>query len=245
MTEEQQWQEQLLDAICDPQWQAQPLLPAAALAVYRNNYRVSLMEMLAIAYPIIKQLVGDSFFEGLAREFVCATPSRSGNLHVYGEGFASFIRHFSHARSLPYLADVAAMEWGLHRGYYAADYTAFDGASIGQVPQDQWGELKLPLAPPCTLLQSAWALDQIHAYHQPGHSAKPFALEQAQHLIVFRLHGQMQLRQLDPAGYRFMQCLQQEQTLDQATSSALAIDPDFDLQGLLLAGLQSGWFCQP
>jgi len=56
-----------------------------AIEIYRNNYRGNLHDALAGAYPVIKQLVGDEFFRFLARKYIEKYPSRSANLHQYGE----------------------------------------------------------------------------------------------------------------------------------------------------------------
>lgn len=245
MTEAEYWQQLLLDAITDPQWQPHADFPEHALAVYRNNYRVGLMEMLAIVYPVVRQLVGEDFFTALAREFVRATPSHSGNLHRYGQTFADFILHFPHTAGLPYLPDVARMEWGLHHGYYASDSTPFDIGSLTTIPQAQWGELRLPLDAALSLLISPWALSAIHAFHQPGGAAAPVTLAQPENLLLWRQAGEMQLQTLSDSQACWLQQLQAGHTLDEATTAALAIAADFDLQSLLLQGLQAGWFGVP
>lgn len=245
MHDAQRWQQTLLDAITAAQWQDHATLPANALAVYRNNYRVGLMEMLALVYPIVQQLLGTEFFGALSREFVRATPSCSGNLHRYGAGFADFIAGFAPAAEWPYLPDVAHMEWALHRGYYAPDTAHLDISTLAALPPARWGELRLPLDASLSLLRSPWALSAIHAYHQPGSTQQPFALAQAENLLLWREHGAMQLRPVDDASAAFLHHLQQGETLDEATAAALAATPDFALQDTLLTGLQHGWFAQP
>ncbi|OHC67054.1 MAG: hypothetical protein A2045_15560 [Rhodocyclales bacterium GWA2_65_20] len=244
MTNVQRWQHELLDAITAAQWQAHPELPAHALAVYRNNYRVGLMEMLALVYPIVQQLLGVEFFGALSREFVRATPSHSGNLHRYGAGFADFIAGFAPAAEWPYLPDVARMEWALHRGYYAPDSVHLDVATLAALSPTQWGALRLPLDASLSLLRSPWALSAIHAYHQPGATRQPFTLAQAENLLLWREHGAMQLRPVADAPAAFLLRLQHGATLDEATAAALLVAPDFALQDTLLTGLQHGWFAQ-
>lgn len=244
MTDAQRWQHALLDAITAPQWQAHATLPANALAVYRNNYRVGLMEMLAIVYPIVQQLLGAEFFGALSREFVRATPSHSGNLHRYGAGFADFIAGFAPAAEWLYLPDVARMEWALHRGYYAPDSARLEVTTLAALPPAQWSELRLPLDASLSLLRSPWALSAIHAYHQPGATRQPFTLVQAENLLLWREHGQMQLCRMDDAPAEFLYRLQLGATLDEATAAALSVTPDFALQHTLQTGLQHGWFAQ-
>jgi hypothetical protein len=80
------------------------------LAIYRANAAASVAAALSGAYPVLRQVVGDGFFAGLARGYQRDAPSTSGDLTDYGEHFAGFIDGFPHARSLPYLADLARLE---------------------------------------------------------------------------------------------------------------------------------------
>ena len=47
------------------------------LNVYRNNVFVSLMEALGEIFPVCKQVVGDAFFNAMARQYVDRHPPRS------------------------------------------------------------------------------------------------------------------------------------------------------------------------
>jgi hypothetical protein len=79
-----------------------------AVGVYRNNYRGNLHDALAGAYPVIVQLVGEDFFRYMARCYIGAHPSRSGNLYHYGDKLAEFVADFEPAQGLAYLADAGA-----------------------------------------------------------------------------------------------------------------------------------------
>ena len=70
---------------------------ARRLRLYRNNLFESLTAALAAVYPVTQQLVGEDFFRALARRFIPAFPSRSGNLHDFGAELPAFIRGFEPA----------------------------------------------------------------------------------------------------------------------------------------------------
>ncbi|MBY0556645.1 MAG: DUF692 family protein, partial [Burkholderiaceae bacterium] len=89
------------------------------LALYRGNLTVNWSKTLASAYPVVRQLVGDEFFDGLARAYGRAWPSGDPDLNLFGDHFEAFLRSFVHVAELPYLADMAALEWALHRAHYA------------------------------------------------------------------------------------------------------------------------------
>ncbi len=103
---------------------------AARLAVYRNNWRCNLRNALAAAYPVVKRLVGDEFFNWMSDQYIDAHPSTSGNLDEYGREFSAFIRAFPAAESLPYLGDVAQLELLIDRLMAAPNVPGGDGVAM-------------------------------------------------------------------------------------------------------------------
>lgn len=102
-----EWQRQLVSAVVDsddPQWQ-----------IHRNNWRCNLRGALRTGYPVIERLVGAKFFDYCADCYIDAQPSRSSNLEHYGAEFSLFLRDFPAAQSLPYLSDVAALEFAIEQ----------------------------------------------------------------------------------------------------------------------------------
>ena len=117
--------------------------PARRLAVYRNNVMVSLIDALATSFPVAQELVGEDFFRAMAAEFVRRQPPRSRVLARYGDRLPDFIADFEPARSVPYLADLARLEFARIQAYHAADAEALspaaaaaalrDGADVGRL----------------------------------------------------------------------------------------------------------------
>lgn len=240
MSDAARWQQSLLDAITTPDWDDDPRFAANPLAVYRNNYRVGLMALLQQVYPLLGELLGKDFFEAVCREYVRATPSRSGNVHEYGATLADFLTSFPHTQQWPYLPDVARWEWAWHRGYYAANLEPFSLAELASIAPEQWLELTLTPLPSSTLLHSPWALSAIYRLHRDNGPAD-FTLAQDEWLLIWRDDGEMRYETLSAAAYAWLAALQQGHTLLAALDAALAIDAAFDFQPLLLQALQQGW----
>lgn len=82
------------------------------IQIYRNNFIISLSEVLSATYPMVKELVGDTCFDGLAHSHILNYLPTSGDVNLYGKHFDQTIRHTSIViDSVPYLADVANFEW--------------------------------------------------------------------------------------------------------------------------------------
>lgn len=171
--------------------------PARRFAVYRNNVLVSLVDALADTYPVTQTLVGEEFFRAMATIFARANPPLSPVLAYYGKEFADFIATFPPAATLPYLADLARLEY-LRVAAYHADDTPDHApdvvtASMATLLAD---EAALPttvfaLHPSVHILASAHPVVALWAAHQsddPSHSLATIALDRAETALVFR-HG--------------------------------------------------------
>ncbi|WP_372833199.1 HvfC/BufC N-terminal domain-containing protein, partial [Puniceibacterium confluentis] len=92
-------------------------------AVYRNNVAVSLRDALETGYPAIARLLGRENFRHVAGLHLRASPPETPCMMLYGADFPDFLASLAPLAHLPYLADVARIEWGLRCAYHAADST--------------------------------------------------------------------------------------------------------------------------
>lgn len=232
MTPEARWQAELLELIAQPEQlpdETQGLNPAG-LAVYRNNYRVGLIETLQMIYPVCGQIVGEDFITGLAREYSKQHASHSGNLHRYGGGFGDFLQHFPPAQALPYLADVARLEWAVHRSYYAIDQLALRADALAGIAPEQFGLLRFSLCDSCRVLASPWPVVAIWQGHQPGQQLQVDLHGGGQTALVSRHGGKVNVQAQTAGMAALLQALQDGQPLGEAAGLALSAQSDFDLQ---------------
>ena len=138
------------------------------MAIYRANMVAAAEKALASAYPVIRQVVGDDFFHGLAREYQRGTPSTSGDLTEFGATFGAFLAAFEHTRSMPYLPDLARLEWAVHRASGAADAPDWDAASLGTVEPERQAAIRFLWAPGTAIVGSVHPIVRIWTIHQAG-----------------------------------------------------------------------------
>ena len=207
-----------------------------AIEVYRNNYRGNLHDTLAGAYPVIGQLVGKDFFRLLTRKFIGQHLSRGGNLHHYGAEMAHFITTFEPARELPYLSDVATLEWACHCAYFSDDADMLDIAKLAQVSPEQYADLILHLNPACHLVRSRYPIAAIWHAHQPGaNSDFHIDLDSGpSNALVSRKEDIVVVSALAEADAAWLQNLRAGTPLGAATAATQERYPDFDLQAALL-----------
>lgn len=215
------------------------LTPVRRLGIYQHNAKTTLTSGLASLYPVVLNIVGAPFFLALAAEYIAATPSRSGDLHDYGASFADFILGYSPLDELPYLADVAKLEWRWHVAFHAADATAFDVTRLQEIPAEDVGALQFRLAPAVSLITSAYPLLQIWSFNMTNAQSDDDAassdslidweIEEA-YFVISRSDNTVEIRALSHAAYTFLAALCAKSSLANAFDAALSLDAQFDLQ---------------
>jgi hypothetical protein len=223
-------------------FRAAPDAALARLAVYRGNVVGACTKALAGAYPIVAKIVGESFFEGLAREYLRRFPSTSGDLNEFGASLAQFVARFEHTRDLPYLPDVARMEWLAHRAYYARDTAAPDAVGLAAALERDEGALRLALAPACALLGSPWPLARIWEVHQDDYEGE-FSVDfeaGAERILVYRPQFRVLVGRLSEGSYRFLERARAGAPVAAALDAALVAEPGFDLGAALAAWIEAG-----
>ena len=91
------------------------------------------------------------------------------------------------ARDLPYLADVARLDWALNLAFHAPAGGRLARRGPGGHATDRLPSLPLALAPATALIGSPYPLDRIWTASQPGAPADPVDLDGGgAHLLVLR-----------------------------------------------------------
>lgn len=203
-------------------------------ALYRGNQSATWYKTLAAAYPVVLALVGEEFFGGLTRAYGRAQPSDNPDLNHFGARFAAFLREFPHAAQLPYLPDLAALEWALHRAHYAPQADGLSAAQLAAIAPDQIEEATFRLHPAVQLLGSRWAVVPLWLAHQPGSDvAFPQEMAAPSQALVARPQWQPVLLPLDAAAYAALQVLAQGGNFGAALDAAFELDEAFDVAAAL------------
>lgn len=212
--------------------------------VYRNNVAVSLRDALGETFPIVKQLVGEEFFAGMAQAFVREHLPQTPVLLEYGGAFPRFIERFPPADSLPYLADMARVEWAWLQAYHAADATSLGAETLADVPEDKLDDLKFDTHPSLWLISSEWPVISMWLAHQgtgaPDLSDLPTGPE---HGLIIRPDYDVDVHVISASASRLIDLLADEQTLGTAFAAVADIqnaDPSADLVQFFSTGCVVG-----
>jgi hypothetical protein len=187
--------------------------------VYRNNHVMSLITNLKDGFPVVSALVGDDFFGHMARIYIEQSPPRSPVMVFYGDTFPDFIRQFPPAGELPYLGDIAQIEYTQRLSLHASDAPYIDS---DHMPYDAQTLLlaQFHLHPSVHLIGSDYPIFDIWYANQGNldHDIR----NNAQHIILVRHDDTVHLHLVSDGCLRFIKALASGMTLQNAINRQYA-----------------------
>lgn len=213
------------------------------LMAYQANGHALAERSLQAAYPVIAALIGHENFAPLARELWHRHPPARGDLARWGDALPAFLRGHPQLTDLPWLADVARVEWALHRAAGAPDARA-DLVSFARLTSEDPQGLTLALAPGTAVFTSPWPVASLITAHRDG---QPGLAEVGERLragvgeaaVVWRQGLRPGVAGCSPAVAALLGALLQGQPLPDALS-ATTDDDTFGLTTWLAEAVQHG-----
>jgi hypothetical protein len=226
-------------ALLDPDAPVPEGLPARRYSIYRNNVTAALVRALGDAYPAVKVLVGDAFFNAAAALFVRAHPPRSPLMIEYGADFPDWLAGFPPASGVPYLPDVARLERAWLASCHAADAEPLPATALAALLPEVLMETRLALHPSLCLVRSRFPVVALWQQATGRAARAPVDLAEAQTARVVRPHLDVTVAAMGPAAVTFVGALRKGLTLG-AAAEAAALRGDFDLAAEIAALFAGG-----
>lgn len=218
-------------------------LAERGLLAYQSHGLALAGRVLAEAYPIILQLVGNDNFAPMARQFWHQHPPVQGDMACWGGELAAFIEAAPQLASEPFLGDVARVEWSLHQAATAEEARP-DLPSIALLTSHAPDTVTLRLSPGAAVLASVFPVVSIVRAHLGGKPDLTRAGELlksgvGEHALVWRHGFQPKVTAISKAEFSLIRALLGGQPLAQAvdTANENASGP-FDFNGWLLQAAQ-------
>jgi len=179
------------------------------LSIYINTGLSVRVNALRLTFPAVQRLVGAEFFEGAARHFMAlgpnATPAGAW-LNEYGEELIGFLASFPPALGIPYLADVARLEWAVNRALHAPDRPSLALERLGRGSAAP-GDLRFVPHGAVSLLSLGSPADAIWRAVLEGDDAALRCVDLSDApvwLLIERDAAGVQVRRLAERAWRFM-----------------------------------------
>ncbi|MGB6977257.1 MAG: DUF692 family multinuclear iron-containing protein [Gammaproteobacteria bacterium] len=215
-----------------------------SIDVYRDSMTEALILTLTSIYPVCQQLVGTEFFRGMAQRYICQTPSLSPDLSDYGLFFAEFIAQFPPAQQLPYLADVARLEWAWWSTFHNPNVLSVnpDWAALASMTETEQSHVILQLCAPHHLLASPYPIQQIWQMHQDNNFKNIINFhENTAYLFIWRDNFTVKIETITRLEWTLLRALQQRQDLATLCETITAYDATANIAQILPGLVQRGW----
>lgn len=213
-----------------PGIRANGVSPAGRLRVYRTSVFENYRKALAATYPAVLAVVGAGCFDHLAAEYSVRYRSRSGDVGAHGVHFPEFVERHALVAGLPYLGDLARLEWAIDECFYEAEQPPIALDALALVCDEDYGQLRFLLAPSCRLLVSRFPVHRIwNLCREPAGSGAAVDLaEGGAALLVRRVGFEVLAEPLAPAEHAMLDALRSGYGLGEAFTYAISISTDFD-----------------
>jgi len=210
----------------------------AQISIYTNSINSGLVNALSNIYPVCEKLVGERFFHIMVLEYIQSYPSLSPDLANYGADFSLYLSSNKAVNSVPYLSDVAKLEWSYHRAFHSKDESEFDINTLAKYTAEQLTNCIFLLPASHKLIQSNYPVDDIWRINQTENEEQLILDDEPVYLFLYRKQHEIHIDKITKIEFIFLQKINSQQPFldvcEQLTETA-------ELSALLAKSLQSGW----
>ncbi|WP_236174195.1 HvfC/BufC N-terminal domain-containing protein [Pseudomonas pseudonitroreducens] len=226
-----------------PAPELQAVTTQAAFQVYRNTVLKGCVDALSANFPSVERLVGSDWMRAVAALYAGEMPPGDARLVLYGERFADFLDACEPARAFPYLGDVARLDRLWTEAFTAHQDALLDLASLAGMTASDLATSQLE---PRASVRWRWFAEQpIRSLWHYNREALPMPDALPWHgegvLLVGHAEG-VAWQPLELGGCVFLDACAEGNSLDRASTLALATQPDLDFSVLLGRLLAAGVF---
>jgi hypothetical protein len=193
-------------------------------------------------FPIVRRLLGESYFEGFAREFVQRHPPRSPLMFLYGDAFCHALAQDDDLRAYPYLPDIARLEQQVRVSYHEADAPTIAAHELADIAENELMQTILKPHPAMALVSSAFAIYSIYSANRADIPEPIENPAEAQSVLVTRPKHEVVLNKITRGQLSLMQSLASGYPFGDAADAAFSSDENFELTSAISLLLTSGAF---
>ncbi len=223
------------------------------LAVYTGGYLARYEQALAEVYEALRHIVGREQFHQLSHAYAQRHPSHDYNLSFVGRELPNFLTTYSLSSDLPFLPDLARLEWQVCQAFHAFEQPPMDPSTLASLPLEEREKTRLVFQPSVSVVSSAWPhplsgaaesstahasvsqpranrqgvgwpiLDLWAARTTPRENINIDLVNRPQHVLVFRQNLQVRCELLEPLQQPLLAALLGGATLGSACE-AIAVE---------------------
>jgi hypothetical protein len=246
-------QSRLLEAITDPDKaeaedldsfiSSDQISREERLAIYRNNHIKGLTNILISTFPLIEKIVGRAFMTQMSAEYIKKNLPDKANMNLYGKDFPEFIKNNEPAHKLPYLYDIAQMEWLWNEAYYAPEHISLDPNQLLELNEEDFYSMRLKLGDSVRLMQSKFSLIKIRTFLESDEPKEKIKYDShPSNILISKINHQVQVTPLSDAEFLFLKGIKKGAALGDITVTISNSHTNFKLDEVLQKHFTLGTF---
>jgi hypothetical protein len=184
------------------------------LRVHASGYPARISEALQESFPAVAHVLGEGAFHALAHRYIAGVALKSYNLNDAGEALPRFLEADQLTRDLPFLPDLARLEWQVARAFHAHQQPPFDATAAADWTLDDWARVTMRFQVSVALVESDWPIRTIWECRETPIEEIDLDLRNgADRVLVYRSHDTVVCESLDDAEAQALGALFAGQTL--------------------------------
>ena len=188
------------------------------LHIYRNAYRVRLLENLRDAYEKTWAYLGDETFESSALAFIEEHPPQHRNLRWHGAAFPQWLEN-RFPQDLD-IAELSVIDWQLRQAFDGPNATPIQPVELAGLSAEDWASVGFQFVP--TLFIAPLRFNSVNIWHALDREQAPPVAESLSHptwLLIWRKGWQPHFRTIQAAEHAALLQLQGSASFAQACAA--------------------------
>ncbi|WNO09752.1 DNA-binding domain-containing protein [Teredinibacter sp. KSP-S5-2] len=201
----------------------------ARISIYKNNTFLSLIDVLAETFPNTQKTVGIDFFTLLAKDYIRHHPPKTASLISYGDHLPSFILQHEKTEHLPYLGDLAQLEFDRHIAYYTEDTPPLTQEDFTRIDVERLADCRITVLSSVRLLASNYAVVSLWRFNNDDNKDdEQIIIDHPEFCITFKDNDEVISYKLEPALYTFLKQIVEQHSIGASLDETLEQHPDFN-----------------
>lgn len=129
--------------------------------LYAHGYVARIAEAIENDYPALNRVLGARALRSLTARYVARFPPRSHDLGRVGDRLPGFLEDDALTQELPFLPDLARLEWAVAEAFVAADRQDLRWEDLAREGSEAVAEWPLRIRLGATRVRSAWPIHDL------------------------------------------------------------------------------------
>jgi hypothetical protein len=218
----------------------------ARINIYAEMYFARLVDVLESDFSRVAALLGCERFHEVVSQYLTCYPSRHPSLRHLGRFFPRFLANCALTVDLPFLGDLAALEWGRVEAFDALDAEPLRIEHLQNLSSEQWPMLKFRLIPALQIIQCEWPVYEIWNMAETEENAAMIASVRPEPttLRIWRNDFSVYHTKIDVIEQTALNCFLSDQPFASVCAALEEVAPNGDataaIGGLLLRWIEDG-----